>query len=112
LNSRPVLYYPDFVPPIDWLRSFLLFYPKVARIVPKEGINDDVDLSLFREAFPDAIEDIPAAKQMIALDELRFSRLDRAFAEISGPVHSVKVSFGPDGETWLPGYVFLHRSAG
>lgn len=110
LNNRPVLYYPDFAPPIDWLRSFLLFYPKVARIVPEEGIDDDIDLRLFRESFPDAVEDIPATKHMIELDDLQLSRLDRALAEISTPVDSFTVSFGSNNETEFPGYVFLHRS--
>lgn len=114
--SQPLtLYYPDFEPPLEWLRTFLLFHKNIARIVPTDVVDFETDdFKRFREAFPEAIIDIPSTSDLIELDQVQRDRLDKAFGKIAENMTiSDEVSLNLtiiDGGISFPGFAFLHRS--
>lgn len=81
IENPTTLYYPEFEPPLDWLKAYLLFHDKVVRVVPTDvGDFESDDFKRFQDAFPDGIQDIPSTPDLIDLDDISLHRLDRAFA--------------------------------
>lgn len=107
------LYYPKFEPPVNWLRSFLLFFDKIRSIVPKDanfrpsqGVLEITDL------IPNAFETISPDEKDIEIDNLNFSRLRKAFEMIKkeqpkAQRNKIKIKIDSGGIN-IAGYTFLH----
>jgi hypothetical protein len=109
MKDAPVLYYPDLEPPLDWLMSYLLFHPSVARVVPEDVASLDSDnLKQFCDRFPDAVQDIIITDELIELNDIQLERLDKAFSRIEIP-EELDIVF-EETSVSVPGYTFLHRS--
>ena len=111
--THSVLYYPDFEPPQQWLRSVLLFVDEIQRIIPSDA--EHVDTSQTQrliDAMPNAFRTIQPRKEDTHFEDLNFARLRTAFAQIrsetSGKAHnSCSLVFGDSGGISIEGHVWL-----
>ena len=82
-NSLPVLYYPKFEPDQRWLRSVLLLVDEVVRIIPKDtGHADSLQTRKLSDEIPGCLKSISPTDNDIAVDFIKFNRLEKAFAQI------------------------------
>jgi len=78
-----VLYYPKFEPPQKWLRSTLLFFDQIQRIIPIDARHVDSEpTQRLIDAMPAAFQIISPADDDKFFDDLNFTRLEKAFALI------------------------------
>jgi hypothetical protein len=111
----PVLYYPTFEPPADWLRSYLLFFDEVRTIVPNDvKFNPSDDVSRVIDLMPEAFNTVAPSPSDILVDDVNTERLEKAFRQIAGKKGSeseeIIISIDDEGGLRIEGYVFQHHS--
>src|SRR5436190_21744589 len=112
----PVLYYPTFEPPADWLRSYLLFFDEVRTIVPEDvKFNPSDNMSRVVELMPEAFGTVAPQPDDILVDDVNTVRLEKAFREIaqreaSSERDEVTIDVSDEGGLQIVGYVFQHHS--
>jgi hypothetical protein len=115
VSKFPVLYYPTFEPPVDWLRSYLLFFDEVRTIVPVDvKFNPSDNMSREVELMPEAFSTVAPEPNDILVDDVNLVRLEKAFREIAAREansehEEITIEVGEEGLQIL-GYVFLHHS--
>jgi hypothetical protein len=112
----PVLYYPTFAPPLDWLRSYLLFFDEVRTIVPEDvTFNPSENMSRVLELMPEAFSTIVPDPDDILVDDVNVVRLEKAFREIAAREANserkeITIEVNDEGGLQIVGYVFQHHS--
>src|SRR6476660_6944484 len=83
--ARPaLLYYPDFHPKLQWLRSILLVSDEVKRIVPAEfPTHDPEPLTEMIGEVEGCLASVPPLDVEITPSWDELERLERAFGQIS-----------------------------
>jgi len=110
------LYYPNFEPPIDWLRSFLLFFDRIRTIVPKEmDFEPSKEISEISDIIPRAFETVSPKEKHIDLDYDNLVRLRKAFQIIKEKEPKTKhkkieIQIDKEGRTQIMGYSFIHNT--
>jgi hypothetical protein len=113
--ARPaLLYYPDFHPRLEWLRSILLVTDEVKRIVPADFATDDPEpLKEMIGEVEGCLGSVPPSEVEITPSWDELQRLERAFHEVSKypAVGSTAGEFtlviGPHGQWSFPGFTFM-----
>jgi len=115
VSTFPVLYYPTFEPPADWLRSYLLFFDEVRTIVPEDvKFNPSDNISRIIELMPEAFSTVAPQPDDILVDDVNVDRLEKAFREIASREansedEEITIEVGDEGLE-IVGYVFQHHS--
>lgn len=78
MTKFQVLYYPNFWPTQEWVRSYLLFFDKIQSIVPKDSsINPPSYISEISDKLPGSYETIPPDHRYI--ERVDMTLLEAAF---------------------------------
>ncbi|MGO9531210.1 MAG: hypothetical protein ACLP3B_08505 [Syntrophobacteraceae bacterium] len=107
------LYYPNFEPPYQWLRSFLLFFDRIQSIVPNDvNFEPSINVRKILDTFPDAFNTISPKTEDIALNTLNLDRMRKAFQlikgqSLAGESKKIEVCI-ENGAIRIPDHVFLH----
>src|SRR5579859_2264959 len=112
----PILYYPKCEPSQKWLRSILLFFDEIRRIIPADAEHvDSINTQRLIQLMPDAFKTVSPNEKDKNIDELNFSRLERAFALIKDqaggtPFKSFTFEFDQEGHVSMQGNVWLSNA--
>jgi hypothetical protein len=115
MSKFPVLYYPTFEPPVDWLQSYLLFFDEVRTIVPADvKFKPSDNMSRVVELMPEAFSTVAPEPDDILVDDVNVARLEKAFREIAAREanlehEEITIEIGDEG-LQIVGYVFQHHS--
>jgi hypothetical protein len=114
-KAAPLLYYPDFHPPVGWLRSVMLLTDEVRRIVPDDVVtNDPPRLAEMIEHVEGCLEPIAPEPYDIEPNFEELERLDKAFSVLSTRGSQIrdttkfKMIIGLVGEISFDGFTFLY----
>jgi hypothetical protein len=105
------LYYPEAEPSLAWLRTFALFYDSVGSIVPEDWHRQlSPDVSEFGARFPSVYQALPPLHEGRYLYNLPADLLASSLDVLGArPTKKFQVIIGPNGDTSIPGFVFMHR---
>ena len=88
------LYYPNYEPPMDWLRTYLLFFDRIITIVPKrEKQPFSPKMQEFTDALPGSVTTISPKRRDVVVKGINLKRLDAAFSLINKTSHIPKKRF-------------------
>lgn len=109
------IYYPLFEPPINWLKTFLLFYDCIRSIVPKDAeFSFSEDIKRLLDYSPESFSFISPSMEDIQIDEIRIDLLERAFLQISQKTKRKNIReiyiWIENGGISIKGYSFLHQN--
>ena len=111
--SYSVLYYPNFQPELEWLKSMLFVSDTVERIVPENvDLKDPLELKDLLSVMPGSLKSIPPEHSDVQLDSRQLERLDKVFYWISKRLGGGAPSGEATGEVdeMVRSRVFLHQA--
>ncbi len=113
LGKFEAIYYPSFEPPIDWLKTYLLFYDRIKSIIPEDAnYNFSESLKKILDSCPDCFASISPGKNDIKINTLNFDVLEQTFKYISSHnKHNNErtVVIDKKGSISISGFSFLHQ---
>ncbi len=112
MTNFNALYYPSWDPPVDFVRSVLLFFDKVEVIIPSDvSAHYDERNSKVFDLIPDCFGERRDDQYEMGLDDLGWQRFERALDDIvqrTRPSNQVKIVIGQDG-IGVEGHVFTRN---
>jgi hypothetical protein len=111
--SYEVLYYPNFQPNLEWLKSMLLVSDTVERIVPYGvDLQDPVELRDLLTVLPDSLKAVPPENPDVQLEGRQLERLDKVFHWIANRLRNGAPAGEPTGKVdeAVRARVFLHQA--
>ncbi|BCL61588.1 hypothetical protein DGMP_22810 [Desulfomarina profundi] len=113
LGKFEAIYYPYFEPPVDWLKTYLLFYDRIKSIIP-EGANYNFSDSLNKilDSCPDCFSSISPGINDIKINTINFDILEQTFNYISSQnKHNNErtIVLDKQGSISISGFSFLHQ---
>lgn len=114
LNDYRVLYYPDYDPEPEWLRSQLLLVDQVIRIVPESAEHVDPDYIKELKAYlPGCITELSPESRHTQFTKEQLEILDKLFSQFKPTdfkAATVGMMVHTDGTVEFPGIAGLHES--
>ncbi|HEX8549952.1 MAG TPA: hypothetical protein VF681_00215 [Abditibacteriaceae bacterium] len=108
-----MLYFPSFEPDIKWLKSNLLLFDQITRIVPNDANHvDSAPIQELKSAMPEALGTYSPSNQDISVGHESLNQLDLAFgiiaAENQKTPDEIRIVISPSGKLGIENHVFLH----